>query len=389
MDDLVMDIKKSLKNLFFYIYKCLFNATYKVLCLIRKTNENRAVFVLSRSKELEGNLSYVYKELIKQEPAIEIHFVHTENKMNLKLFTEILKFSNASYLILDDYYLPVYLVKPSKDLKIIQLWHAAGAFKKFGYSTKDTKFGPSTSYLNMIPIHSNYSHVYVSSAHVIPYYAEAFNMSAERIFPIGPPRIDLFNNQLEMSKKKNIIKETFPEISNNKKTLILIAPTYRASGSHQESDLNIIDNLIQHSQKLRDDIQVIFKGHPYIERQELLKLNKCPNITIASKFTINDWMLITDALVTDYSSSVFDFSLLKKPMAHFVPDLDQYVKNRGLYEGIQTLSDGEIITNVESLIKWINERQKDEYYNTSRMIEYNFDNTIDVSSKIVSHFKEI
>src|SRR5699024_4503618 len=194
MDDLTMDLKKSLKKLTLSLYKALFNGVYKVSTLFKQTNNKKAVFVLSRSDELAGNLLYIHDELIKQQPSIEIHFVRTLNKMNLKLFKEISVISNAKYLIIDDYYLPLYLIKPSKKLKVIQLWHAAGAFKKFGYSTTNTKFGPSSSYLNIIPIHSNYSYVYVSSSHIIPYYAQAFNMSIDRIFPIGPPRIDFFNN---------------------------------------------------------------------------------------------------------------------------------------------------------------------------------------------------
>src|SRR5699024_7908096 len=138
--------------------------------------------VLSRPETLEGNLKHIYEELQTQQPQMNIHLVQTTNKMDTKLFKDISFLSNAAYLIIEDYYLPIYLIKPSKHLKVIQLWHAAGAFKKFGYSTVHTKFGPSTSYLNIIPIHSNYTHVYVSGTRMIPYYAEAFNMSPERIF---------------------------------------------------------------------------------------------------------------------------------------------------------------------------------------------------------------
>ncbi|MFK4998741.1 CDP-glycerol glycerophosphotransferase family protein [Bacillus sp. N9] len=55
--------------------------------------------------------------------------------MNLKLFKDLVAFCNAKYLVLDDYFLPIYLIKPRNSLRVIQLWHAAGAFKKFGYST--------------------------------------------------------------------------------------------------------------------------------------------------------------------------------------------------------------------------------------------------------------
>lgn len=386
MDDLIMAIQNTLKKIIIILSKTLVHWFYLVVSFMRRTDENKVVFVLSRSKTLDGNLMYIHDELLHQQPSTNIQMIHTTNKMNIKMFREVFALSNASYLILDDYYLPIYLIKPKRHLKVIQLWHAAGAFKKFGLSTMNTKFGPSPSYLKLIPIHSNYTHVYVSSARIVPYYAEAFNMTSERIFPYGPPRIDLFNNNEVMTEIKDQIKREFPQIVKDTKVNVLIAPTYRATGSHQESTMNFIDVLIQISSQLEDHVQIIFKEHPYYDQAELRRLQACENIILSPRFSVNDWMLIADALVTDYSSAVFDFSILNRPLAHYVTDIEEYMTSRGLYEEIEIISDGDIIKNKESLITWINAREKNEYYDTKRMIAYNFDHTKNVSSKIVSHF---
>src|SRR5699024_1141890 len=124
------------------------------------------------------------------------------------------------------------------NLKIIQLWHAAGAFKKFGYSTVGTKFGPHPLYLKLVPIHSNYTHVYVSSKNVVHDYAEAFNMHPSRIFSYGVPRIDLLNRKQDMERIKSLIMDDNPLLKNEKKIRVLIAPTYRADGSSTESGLD-------------------------------------------------------------------------------------------------------------------------------------------------------
>src|SRR5699024_10233806 len=160
---------------------------YFMMLQIKPFKSNKVVFVLSRENKLQGNLYFIYLELQKQLPSAEIHFVHAENKMNLKLFKEINMIANAKYLILDDYYLPVYLIKPNDKVKVIQLWHAAGAFKKFGHSTIGTRFGPKQSYLKLVPVHANYTHVYVSSEQVAPFYAEAFNVPASNVYPLGTP----------------------------------------------------------------------------------------------------------------------------------------------------------------------------------------------------------
>lgn len=383
-----MSMQKGLKKVVILCYKTLFHTAYLLFSFLKKTDKDKAVFALSRSKELDGNLKYVYDELIKQEPHVKIHFVYTENKMNLKLFKEIWMISNASYVIIDDYFLPIYLIHPKKDLKVIQLWHAAGAFKKFGHSTVNTKFGPSSSYLKMVPVHSNYTHVYVSSARLIPYYAEAFNMSPDRIFPFGPPRIDLFNNGNKIEEIKQNLARDYSFIENQKKVIILVAPTYRARGDYRESDVNFIDILMYISKYIDNHVQIIFKGHPYFKKKEKLRLQECPNITVISTYSINELMLVADALVTDYSSCIFDFSLLQKPFAHFIPDMEEYFNSRGVYERIEHISDGDILIDENRLINWMNIREKNEHYDTTRMVTYNFDYTQDVTKKIVSHFRE-
>lgn len=359
---------------------------YTLTTNLRKQDVKKAVIILSREAELQGNLYYIHNELIKQLKGVRIHFVYTENKMNLKLFIDAIHISNAKYLLLDDYYLPVYLIKPHKKLKIIQLWHAAGAFKKFGYSTIGTKFGPSENYLKVVPVHSNYTHVYVSSSNVVPYYAEAFNMDDSNIYPCGIPRVDMFNDHHEKNVVVNKILTNYPMLKDQSYVRILIAPTYRAEGMHQESDISIVDEWLDIIAHARKDIYFIFKAHPYMSLDMLESLRAHPNVIVTNEYFINEWMLISDAFITDYSSSVFDYSILNRPLAHYVPDLYEYRKNRGFYEDILVISDGDVIEDKESLFEWINKREKHEQFDTSRMIEYNFDNIKGVSEKIVSHF---
>lgn len=368
------------------VFKYTITAFYSVLSKTKKVNNKKAVFVLSREAQLEGNLEFVYQVLLEELDGIEVHFIYTKNRMNFNIFKEIYIISNARYLIIDDYYLSLYLIRPSKTLKVVQLWHAAGAFKKFGFSAMGTKFSADTSYLKTIPIHSNYTHVYVSSESVIPFYAEAFNMPKSNIYPTGIPRIDLFNDKGRMNEIRRKINVEYPHIQADNCLNILFAPTYRAKGSQSETDINIPQIINEISKRLVPNARILFKAHPFMPKEQVEELDKFPNVFVIRKYLINEWMLLADVLVTDYSSSIFDFSLLEKPIAHFVPDIDQYIENRGFYQQIKDVSDGEIITELNSLIQWLNAREKDEHYNTSRMIKYNFDNIQDVSQKVVKHF---
>ena len=380
-----MKYLQLLKKNYIRLYKLALRFIYNFTSLLRKQDDNKIVIAMYRSDKLEGNLKFIYDEVIEQFPDAKIHLVNGENKMNLKLFKEVIILSNARYLILDDYYLPVYLINPKETLKVVQLWHAAGAFKKFGYSTAGSKFGPSMDYLKLVPIHSNYTHVYVSSEKFIKYYAEAFDMNPNKIIPIGIPRIDLFSQtDLCDAIKKNIYTD-YPMLDSSLVN-ILIAPTYRAKGSYKESSLDLIDAIISISNLIHNKY-IIFKAHPYMKREEMSRLDKCPNVLIASdKYSINEWMLVSDAFITDYSSSVFEFALLNRPMAHFIPDYNEYKSNRGLYQETAVVSDGIILTDTLQLSEWINERKRNEYFDASRMNKYNFDQTQNISEKIYTHF---
>ncbi|RIJ69534.1 CDP-glycerol glycerophosphotransferase family protein [Rummeliibacillus sp. POC4] len=377
-----MSILKKIQYKIQWFYKVIFQCCYKATTIFRPIQQNKVVIPLYRHKKLEGNIKAVYEELKKTQPQLEFQFIIPNNKMNLRQFKEIAYISNAKYILLDDYYLPVYLIKPRKGTSIVQLWHAAGAFKKFGYSTVDTKFGPSSSYLKIIPIHSHYTHVFVSSKNMIPYYAEAFHMSEERIYPIGVPRIDFFADEKYVKKtNKKVLKSLTKEQQQMVK--ILVAPTYRAANNYRESDLDMVEEILAISKQIEKDKLIIFAGHPYMEESKFERLQKQSNIIMNSQFSANDWMPLADAFITDYSSAIFEFGLLQKPLAHYVPDLEEYKKSRGLYNEIETISDGPVLQKRTQLIEWINERKASEHFDTSRMVRYNFSKTKGIAKEIV------
>src|SRR5690625_290656 len=374
-------MKQKIKRSLQLIYKKIYNWIY-LFSRKQKIDKNKVIIVISRGQKLEGNLKLIYEEIKSMYPHFKIHFVIAENKMNLKLLKELLLIKDAKYVILDDYYLPVYLINPRKEVKIIQIWHAAGALKKFGYSTIGTAFGPNKNYLKIVPIHSNYTHAYVSAEYAKPYFAEAFNMSENKIHALGIPRAELF---LSNNLGENLKAYESLDIKDIKKTFILWAPTYRAEGLHAESNIDMLAIMQYVMEYIPRDTIILYKPHPY-SKINIEKLTKQVNFINASEESIDELLLIADALITDYSSVIFEYSLLKRPFVHYVPDLEEYTKNRGFYEQIKNVSDGVIIKDMEALITWIKKRKKNEYYETGKMVEHNFNNLTSSTKKIVNHF---
>ncbi|GEK35189.1 CDP-glycerol glycerophosphotransferase family protein [Kurthia sibirica] len=360
------------------IYKATVATLYKVLTIFSTVKPQKIVFYHYRKDELEGNLLQIYKEMTTTMPMNDYYVRQSSRKMGFGLFKELWMIRDASKIIIDDYFLTGYLIKPRRQSEIIQLWHAAGAFKKFGHSTKNTHFGPSDDYLSIIPIHSNYSKVYVSTPQSAIYFAEAFNMKVEDIYGLGIPRIE----QLKEASTEPPMPLTTQQ---RQKQSVLFAPTYRAEKGHSESDLKWATEINAIIDEIPDHLLLIIIPHPYSKKEEWEKLMENDKIIIDFNHNVNDWMPYADCFVTDYSSAIFEYALFEKPLANYVPDLQQYMANRGLYRPIEDISDGAILTNRQQLVAWLSERKKGEKMDTSHMVQENIGNTEDVSQKIVQH----
>lgn len=331
-----------------------------VTSVLFHVNKKRVVFASYRAEKLEGNLYYVYKELQKRTTHYSCRFLFKKYRTSfigkLDYFFHMLRagyhLATSRYFFIDDYYFPVYLIKPRKNTEIIQLWHAAGAFKKFGYSTLNQAFGPSKDYLKHVKIHSNYSKVIVSSTEVIPYYSEAFRMPSEQILPLGVPRTDYFFKKDEHRKVKERFYQCYPELMNKK--LILYAPTFRGKSHDQETFLFPID-IPQFVQILGEDYALLVHLHPYMKNQVKVDRGNGFIYHITEQFNIQELMVLSDVLVTDYSSVVFDYSLLERPMAFFADDLEEYTKERDFYYHYRSFIPGPFFTETEKLALWIKE----------------------------------
>lgn len=352
---------KSLVRIAFFLFSFLF-----------PINEKKVTFASYRSKRLEGNLLYVYQELSNRYPDYQYNFLFKKYDSSiLGKFRYVLHMLRASYLLstsryffIDDFYFPIYIIKPRNGTEIIQLWHAAGAFKKFGLSTIGTSFGPSTEYLKHVKIHSNYSKVYVSSKNVIPFYAEAFDMPEEKIFPLGLPRTDFFFQDNQREKATEKLYRFFPKLKNKK--LILYAPTFRGS-SHYQKDFDFPIDISLLRSTIGDDYVLIVHLHPYMNTEIKINENNRDFLChIQGQMSIEELLAITDILITDYSSIIFDFSLLCRPIAFMAKDLEEYIKERDFYYNYLDFIPGPLFTKTEELGNWI----KEGSYDLERIYEF-------------------
>lgn len=347
------------------LVKLFITAVFSISSILFPIKSNKVTFASYRSDKLMGNLAYIYEEIERRKEGYETVFLlkkfHSSYIGKFDYFLHMIKASyhlaTSKYFFIDDYYFPVYCIKPRKGAEIIQLWHAAGAFKKFGYSTIDKSFGPSKQYLKHVRIHSNYTKVAVSSSEVIPYYAEAFNMDADRILPLGIPRTDYFFDKGKHQKVFDRFYKLYPALKGKK--ILLYAPTFRGRSHYQDKfecpiDLSALKN------NLGEGYALLVHLHPYIkEPVDITQDVKDFVFEIKKGFSVNELMILADMLITDYSSVIFEYSLLSRPIAFFADDLEEYIAERDFYYDYLSFIPGPFFSDTNSLSRWITEDNYD------------------------------
>jgi len=256
--------------------------------------------------------------------------------------------------VVDDYFFPMYVITPRPGTVRIQVWHAAGAFKKFGYSVLDKSFGADEELVRRVRIHSNYSLALVSSMSVAPHYAEAFGQPSD-IFTsrIGIPRADVFANPALRERGERRVREQYnlPE----GRRVILYAPTFRGSSVRRARSADLMDLDVM-QRVLGEDHIVLVKLHPFIRRREPLPPEFADFVIDASADPdINELMLVSDILVSDYSSAIYEFALLGRPILFLAPDEDAYEIERGFYFDFRADAPGPIFDTTEDLAACIRE----------------------------------
>ncbi|MEN2767361.1 CDP-glycerol glycerophosphotransferase family protein [Ornithinibacillus xuwenensis] len=348
---------KQLRLLPTILVKYGLRAAHGIFSLIFKVKDQKITFASYRSNELKDNLYYVSEEFKEKHPSYNRVYLlrkfdsSTIGKMKylIHLLKSCFHIATSRYFIIDDYYFPIYVIKPRKQAEIIQLWHSSGALKKFGLSTVGKPFGPSSQYLKHVSIHGNYSKAYVSSREVIPYFAEAFGMEKEKIKPLGVPRTDYFYMEDLIEHARERLYKWYPSLFNKK--LILYAPTFRGKSHYQDNFELPFDTAAMES-AIGKEYALLVHLHPYMKSELNYEENSFV-YNIEEGFTIQELLGVTDILITDYSTVFFDYSLLNRPIIFYSNDLEDYKNERDFYYDYEALIPGPIISNTDALINII------------------------------------
>lgn len=328
----------------------LLTSVYKRF-LKKKVVENRVTFLSDSRKDLSGNFEFVYEEL-RNRGNYEIKTILKPSITTKSSFKEkvrlLLYLTTSKYIFLDDYYPQIYKYKIKDEIEVIQLWHATGAFKTFGFSRLGKKGGPGIKSKN----HRNYTKAIVSSEEVRRHYAEAFGISEHKVISTGIPRTDIFFDEEYKKNKIASLYERYPSLKNKK--VIMFAPTFRGNGQatayyeFEKLDIHLL------YEAFKDEYIFAMKLHPFIKNRPVIdERYKNFVLDLTHEREINDLLFVSDLVITDYSSVCFEYSLLNRPMIFFAYDLDEYISKRDFYYPYESFVPGPIIKTTEDLVTTI------------------------------------
>ena len=336
-----------MKNILFAIYAFFFNLGAKI-----GVKENRIGLVSVHNASFKDSLGEV-ERVLKIRGNYEIFKTARTSLGNKKtairfITKEAFKLGRCRYIFLNDNFMPLSRVKPGKHTEIVQLWHGQGAFKKFGLHIPQ----PDAIRTRELAANAKLSYVVCSSENVKHIYAEAFGVPLEKVIATGSPNEDsYFRNDSVKTAEQNFFGR-FPQLRG--KYLVLYAPTFREDKKADAALLAGTDfvrlkaSFDKYLKSIGDarEAEILVRLHPQIHGRNAYVAG-ARNVTFYEN--VNELCLMSDLLITDYSSICMDFSLQNKPMLFYAFDLAKYKDSRNFYFDYEAYVPGPVAQTMDAL----------------------------------------
>lgn len=248
-------------------------------------------------------------------------------------------------------------IKPKKDQVFTQCWHGT-PLKRLGFDLThfDNQLNTAKEMKKRYKVETEKFSYFISpSAYASGVFRSAWNLKEfgknDIIIEKGYPRNDFLFKYTE-NDVSEIKRRILGEDIKNKK-IILYAPTYRAN--QHESGVGYVYkeevDFEKMREKLGDEFIILFRPHYYIASVFNFEKYKGFVYNASDVDDINDLYVISDMLITDYSSVFFDYANLKRPMIFYMYDLDYYRdESNGFYFDVEDSLPGKIVKTDDDLI---------------------------------------
>ena len=240
---------------------------------------------------------------------------------SIHLLKQMYHIGTSKVVVIDGYCIPVSILPHKKGQTIIQMWHALGAIKKFGWQNTDNPDGHSIEVSEAMCMHRNYDYILAPSEITGKFFSQAFRTPEEKIYYCGLPRIDFLRKTDE--KMYDQISTVYGEI--REKPVVLYVPTFR-----KDSAISM-ENLIESFDF--SSFNLVIKKH-FLDKGDYSGAREKGAI-VDEQFSSMEWLRIADKVVTDYSAIAFEAAAIDKELYIYQPDIHLYENNVGLNINLQ------------------------------------------------------
>jgi CDP-glycerol glycerophosphotransferase (TagB/SpsB family) len=306
----------------------------------------RVVLATARVPHLEGNLAFIHDAIRRLRPDVRITLLLEPYGYGLRAkLAYLLRLVRGTYLlrtsslfVVDNAYLPVHVAPHRRGTTVVQVWHGVGALKRFGADTAAGLTEPERSFL-----HHFYDYVVCAGTAARGPYAAALRTPVERVLPLGSPRTDVFFDPVALGEARERVLAAYPALLGSR--VVLYAPTFRGRGRGKYAAPGFDAAAVREA--LPAGHVLALKSHPNLDPALVAKAGF--DAVIDPTMELNDALAAADVLVTDYSSSIYEWALLRRPLVLLLEDLQTYERDPGLYVDMRTDMIGEHITTAAEL----------------------------------------
>jgi CDP-ribitol ribitolphosphotransferase len=293
----------------------------------------RVVLATARVAHLEGNLAWLLAAMRRRHPELEYvqllepYSYGWRGKLAYlgRVIRGMYQLRRARLFIVDNAYLPIHVGPHRTETTVVQVWHATGALKRFGADVNGGLDEPERSFL-----HRFYDWVVVAGDPAREPYSRALRTPVERVLALGTPRTDFLADPAAVAATRTRQLEAHPELAGRR--VVLYAPTFRGRGRAKRG-AGTLDGARLRS-LLPPEYALVLKTHPNLD--PVWTPTAGFDVVLDPAEEIDLAFTVADVLVTDYSSSIFEWALLRRPLVLLVPDLTEYEADPGLYLDVRT-----------------------------------------------------
>ncbi len=293
----------------------------------------RVVLSTARLDVLDGNLLGIHGAIRRLRPDVRPvlllepygYGLTAKLRYLVRLVRGIYHVRTAGLVVVDNAYLPIHVAPHRPRTTVVQVWHASGALKRFGMDTVVPPAEPERTFL-----HRHYDFVVTAGEQSVDPWSRALRTPPERVLALGAPRTDALLDADALAAARGRILAAYPSLAGRR--IMLYAPTFRGRG-RDKTGTAALDG-----ERLRTLLPaawaMVIKSHPNLDpaTQPIAGFD----LAGGPAEDLNDWLAAADVLVTDYSSAIFDWALLRRPLVLLVDDLEAYERDPGLYLDYRT-----------------------------------------------------